>query len=327
MADAHRTGEAAASPAVGIPARRTHESPRHREHRMARNYLKEYNGAVVLISHDRAFLDNVTTRTIEISLGKVYDYRVPYSRYVELRRERREQQMAAYVNQQKMTQHRRLIERFRYKADQIEPGAVAHQATRKDRTDRSGRGRPQPAEHQVSAAPRSGQIVVEAKDAGKSFGEKHALFGATFTIERGQKIALVGSPHGEGNTTFARMRSGNWSRPKQRPHRTQRPHRLLRTKSGRPDNGDFTVFDTLDRVAVATFGRDLRDILGAFLFRGEEHRQEGARTVRRRTGAVGYGPADARTIHLLVLRRADQPTWICVRRTSSKTPSENTTAR
>ena len=81
------------------------------------NYLKEYNGAVVLISHDRAFLDNVTTRTIEISLGKVYDYRVPYSRYVELRRERREQQMAAYVNQQKMIEQTEdFIERFRYKA-------------------------------------------------------------------------------------------------------------------------------------------------------------------------------------------------------------------
>ena len=115
-------------------------------------YLKEYNGAVVLISHDRAFLDNVTNRTVEIMLGKLYDYKVPYSRYVELRRERRQQQMAAYDNQQRMIEKtEEFIEKLPLQTHQEQSGAVAHQAAGEARPYRSGRRGPERPEHQVSS--------------------------------------------------------------------------------------------------------------------------------------------------------------------------------
>lgn len=171
-------------------------------------YLKEYNGAVVLISHDRAFLDNVTNRTVEIMLGKLYDYKVPYSRYVELRRERRQQQMAAYENQQRMIEKtEEFIEKFRYKP--TKSNQVQSRIKQLEKLDRI-----EVDEEDLSAlsikfppAPRSGQIVAEVKGAGMSFGEKHVFSGAEFTIEKGDRIALVGR-NGEGKTTFARMLVG-----------------------------------------------------------------------------------------------------------------------
>ena len=235
------------------------------------NYLKEYNGAVVLISHDRAFLDNVTTRTIELSLGKAYDYRVPYSRYTELRRERREQQMAAYQNQQKMIeQTEEFIERFRYKptkSNQVQSRIKQLEKIERIEVDDEDLST---LNIKFPPAPRSGQIVVEARDAGKSFGEKHVFSGATFTIERGQKIALVGR-NGEGKTTFARIVIGQLE-PTEGSVRVGHNVHIGYYAQNQDDlmNGDFTVFDTLDRVAVGDIRTRLRDILGAFLFRGED---------------------------------------------------------
>ena len=235
------------------------------------NYLKDYNGAVVLISHDRAFLDNVTTRTIEISLGKIYDYRVPYSKYVELRRERREQQMAAYQNQQKMIeQTEEFIERFRYKptkSNQVQSRIKHLEKIERIEVDEEDLSR---LNIKFPPAPRSGQIVVEAKEVGKSFGEKHVFSGATFTIERGQKVALVGR-NGEGKTTFARMVIGQLE-PTEGSIRIGHNVKIGYYAQNQDDlmNGDFTVFDTLDRVAVGEIRTKLRDILGAFLFRGED---------------------------------------------------------
>ena len=235
------------------------------------NYLKEYNGAVVLISHDPAILDKGTNRNKEKSLGKVYDYRVPYSRYVELRRERREQQMAAYVNQQKMIEQTEdFIERFRYKptkSNQVQSRIKQLEKIERIEVDEEDLSR---LNIKFPPAPRSGQIVVEAKDAGKSFGEKHVFSGATFTIERGQKIALVGR-NGEGKTTFARMAIGQLE-PTEGSVRIGHNVRIGYYAQNQDDlmNGDFTVFDTLDRVAVGDIRTRLRDILGAFLFRGED---------------------------------------------------------
>lgn len=158
---------------------------------------------MVLISHDRAFLDNVTTRTIEISLGKATDYKVPYSRYVELRNERRQQQMAAYLNQQKMIEQTEdFIERFRYKP--TKSNQVQSRIKQLEKIERIEIEEEDLATLNIKfpPAPRSGQVVVEAKEAGKSFGEKHVFSDATFTIERGEKVALVGR-NGEGKTTFA----------------------------------------------------------------------------------------------------------------------------
>ncbi len=234
-------------------------------------YLKSYNGAVLLISHDRAFLDNVTTRTVELSLGHIYDYKVPYSKFVELRAERRAQQMAAYENQQKLIEKtEEFIEKFRYKP--TKSNQVQSRIKQLERLERIEVEEEDLATLNIKfpPAPRSGQIVAEIKDVGKSFGEKHIFSGANFTIERGQKIALVGR-NGEGKTTMARMIIGELEQT------------LGTIKLGANVNigyyaqnqddlmdGEFTVFDTLDHVAVGDIRTRLRDILGAFLFRGED---------------------------------------------------------
>ena len=234
-------------------------------------YLKSYNGAVLLISHDRAFLDNVTTRTIEISLGKAYDYKVPYSKYVVLRAERREQQMAAYENQQRLIEKtEEFIEKFRYKptkSNQVQSRVKQLEKLERIEVDEEDLSR---LNIKFPSAPRSGQIVADVKGVGKAFGEKRIFAGAEFTIERGQKIALVGR-NGEGKTTFARMLIGELEATEGSiklganvniGYYAQNQDDLM--------DGEFTVFDTLDRVAVGDVRTRLRDILGAFLFRGED---------------------------------------------------------
>ena len=234
-------------------------------------YLKNYNGAVLLISHDRAFLDNVTTRTIEISLGKAYDYKVPYSKYVVLRAERREQQMAAYENQQRLIEKtEEFIEKFRYKptkSNQVQSRVKQLEKLERIEVDEEDLSR---LNIKFPPAPRSGQIVADVKEVGKAFGEKRIFAGAEFTIERGQKIALVGR-NGEGKTTFARMLIGELEATEGSiklganvniGYYAQKQDDLM--------DGEFTVFDTLDRVAVGDVRTRLRDILGAFLFRGED---------------------------------------------------------
>ena len=234
-------------------------------------YLKNYNGAVLLISHDRAFLDNVTTRTVELSLGKIYDYKVPYSKFVELRAERRAQQMAAYQNQQKLIEKtEEFIEKFRYKptkSNQVQSRVKQLERLERIEVDEEDLSR---LNIKFPPAPRSGQIVAEVKEVGKSFGEKHIFSGADFIIERGQKIALVGR-NGEGKTTFARMLIGELETSEGSikvganvniGYYAQNQDDLM--------DGEFTVFDTLDRVAVGDIRTRLRDILGAFLFRGED---------------------------------------------------------
>ena len=234
-------------------------------------YLKNYNGAVLLISHDRAFLDNVTTRTIELSLGKVYDYKVPYSKFVVLRAERREQQMAAYENQQRLIEKtEEFIEKFRYKptkSNQVQSRVKQLEKLERIEVDEEDLSR---LNIKFPPAPRSGQIVADIKGVGKAFGEKRIFAGAEFTIERGQKIALVGR-NGEGKTTFARMLIGELEATEGEikvganvniGYYAQNQDDLM--------DGEFTVFDTLDRVAVGDVRTRLRDILGAFLFRGED---------------------------------------------------------
>ncbi|MCC8087753.1 MAG: ABC-F family ATP-binding cassette domain-containing protein [Rikenellaceae bacterium] len=235
------------------------------------NYLKDYSGAVVLISHDRAFLDAVTNRTIEISLGKATDYKVSYSKYVELRRERREQQLAAFANQQKMIEKTEdFIEKFRYKA--TKSNQVQSRIKQLDKLDRIEVDEEDTAKLNIKfpPAPRSGQIVVEAKDAGKSFGEKHVFSGTDIIIERGDKIALVGR-NGEGKTTFVRMAVGELE-PTRGSIRLGHNVKVGYYAQNQEDlmDGTFTVFDTLDKVAVGDIRTKLRDILGAFLFRGED---------------------------------------------------------
>lgn len=234
-------------------------------------YLKDYPGAVLLISHDRDFLDNVTNRTVELLLGKVYDYKVPYSQYVTLRKERREAQIAAYNNQQRLIEKtEEFIEKFRYKP--TKSNQVQSRVKQLEKLDRI-----EIDEEDLSAlnlkfppAPRSGQIVAELKEVGKSFGAKRVFGGADFTIEKGDKIAFVGR-NGEGKTTLARILIGELE-PSEGSVKVGANVSIGYYAQNQDDlmDGDFTVYDTLDKVAVGDIRTKLRDILGAFLFRGED---------------------------------------------------------
>lgn len=233
------------------------------------NFLVAKASAVVLVSHDRAFIDNVTNRTIEISLGKIYDYAVNYSKYVELHRERIEQQMRAYLNQQKqIADTEEFIERFRYKATK----AVQVQSRMKqlakierfevDEVDTSH------LNLRFPPAPRSGDYPVIAEAVGKKYGDHQVFSDATFTIKRGEKVAFVGK-NGEGKSTLVKciMNEIPFDGSLRIGHNVkigyfaQNQAQLL--------DPDLTVFDTIDRVAVGDIRTKIRDILGAFMFGGE----------------------------------------------------------
>ena len=234
------------------------------------NFLSTYQGAVILVSHDRTFLDNVTKRTIEISLGKIYDYRVPYTKYTILRRERREQQEAAYRNQQKMIDDtEKFIERFRYKPTKsVQVQSKIKQLKKLERIEIEEEDM-SAINIRFSPAPRSGTVVVEVEDASKRFGKHLVLDKVSLKIERGEKVAFVGR-NGEGKTTLSRMILGQLEHEGmvKKGHNVnigyfaQNQDELL--------NDDLTVFDTVDLIARGDIRTRLRDILGAFLFRGED---------------------------------------------------------
>lgn len=234
------------------------------------NFLKQYHGAVILISHDRAFLDNITTRTAEIALGRITDYKVPYSRYVELRKERREQLMAAYQNQQKQIEDtKEFIERFRYKATKaVQVQSRIKQLEKMDVIEIE--------EEDSSAinlrfpqAPRAGDVVFEARGLTKAYGNHIVLEDIDLTIERGEKIAFVGR-NGEGKTTLSRIIAGDLTAS----GRIKNGHNVkLGYYAQNQDellNPEASVLETIDRVAVGEVRTRMRDILGAFLFRGED---------------------------------------------------------
>ncbi len=225
--------------------------------------------AVVLVSHDRAFIDNVTNRTIEISLGKIYDYNVNYSKYVELHRERIEQQMRAYQNQQKQIQDTEdFIERFRYKATKsVQVQSRIKQLAKIERieVDEVDTSR---LNLRFPPAPRSGDYPIIADNVGKAYGDHQVFDHATFTIKRGEKVAFVGK-NGEGKSTLVKCIMGEipFTGSLRIGHNVkigyfaQNQAQLL--------DGDITVFDTIDRVAVGDIRTKIRDILGAFMFGGE----------------------------------------------------------
>ncbi len=234
------------------------------------DFLKDYNGAVVIISHDRAFLNNLTTRTIEISLGKIYDYKVAYDKFVELRKERHEQQMAAYRNQQKMIEDtEKFIERFRYKATK----AVQVQSRIKqlEKIDRIEVDEFDNAKLNIKfpPAPRSGKVVVEGKDVSKSYGELNVLNGIDITLERGEKVAFVGR-NGEGKTTLARVIIGELDHTGdlRTGHNVKIGYFAQNQAELLDDN--LTVLETIDNVAVGEIRTKIRDLLGAFMFSGED---------------------------------------------------------
>ena len=225
--------------------------------------------AVVLVSHDRAFIDNVTNRTIEISLGKIYDYAVKYSKFVELRNERVEQQMRAYQNQQKQIQDTEdFIERFRYKATKsVQVQSRIKQLAKIERIEVDEVD----TSHlnlRFPPAPRSGDYPVIADGVGKSYGEHVVFDGAKFTIKRGEKVAFVGK-NGEGKSTLVKCIMGEipFTGSLKIGHNVKIGY-FAQNQASLLD-GEITVFDTIDRVAVGDIRTKIRDILGAFMFGGE----------------------------------------------------------
>ena len=233
------------------------------------SFLSTRANAVVLVSHDRAFIDNVTTRTIEISLGRIYDYQVNYSRYVVLRQERLEQQMRAYENQQKQIQDTEaFIERFRYKATKsVQVQSRIKQLAKLERVevDEVDTSR---LNLKFPPAPRSGDYPIIAEGVGKNYGSHVVFSNATFTIKRGEKVAFVGK-NGEGKSTLVKCIMGEipYTGTLKIGHNVKIGY-FAQNQASLLDES-FTVFDTIDRVAVGDIRTKIRDILGAFMFGGE----------------------------------------------------------
>lgn len=232
------------------------------------NFLKLHANSLLLVSHDRAFIDNVTNRTIEISCGKIYDYNVNYSHFVQLREQRVEQQLRAYENQQKMIHDtQEFIEKFRYKPTK----AVQVQSRIKqlakivpievDEVDTSR------LRLKFPPAPRSGDYPVIAEEVSKTYGEHNVFHDVTFTIKRGEKVAFVGK-NGAGKSTLVKCIMGEipFEGNLKIGHNVkigyfaQNQAQLL--------DGELTVFDTIDQVAVGDIRTRINDILGAFMFGG-----------------------------------------------------------
>lgn len=235
------------------------------------DYLKAYKGSLVLISHDRKFLDNVTNRTVEVMLGRVYDYKVPYSQYLQLRKERIEQQRAAYENQQRMIEKsEEFIERFRYKA--TKSNQVQSRIKALDKLERIEIDDEDTSAMNVKfpPAPRSGDVVFEAKGIDVGYGQKVVFANADIIVRRGEKVALVGR-NGEGKTTLMRVVMGELE-PFSGEYRVGYNVNIGYYAQNQEDilDKNDTVFGTLDRIAVGDIRTKLRDILGAFLFKGED---------------------------------------------------------
>ena len=234
-------------------------------------YLKEYRGSLVLISHDRKFLDNVTNRTVEIMLGRIHDYKVPYSKYLELRKERLSQQKAAYENQQRMIEKtEEFIERFRYKptkSNQVQSRVKQLEKLERIEVDLEDKSA---LAVKFPPAPRSGDIAYKAVDMKVGYGEKVVFSDAQIEVRRGEKVALVGR-NGEGKTTLMRviMRELDPMDGDSKVGYNVSIGYYAQNQEDILDKED-TVFGTLDRIAVGDIRLKLRDILGAFLFKGED---------------------------------------------------------
>lgn len=234
------------------------------------NFLKNYSGAIVLVSHDRAFIDNVTNRTIEISLGKIYDYNVNYSKFVELRKERREQQIRAYENQQKMiADTEEFIERFRYKATkavQVQSRIKQLEKVERIEIDLEDTSR---LHLKFPPAPRSGDFPIIIENLRKAYGDHLVFDHVEFTIKRGEKVAFVGK-NGEGKSTLVKCIMGeltDYTGTLKIGHNVKIGYFAQNQASLLDENK--TVFETIDYVAVGDIRTKIRDILGAFMFGGE----------------------------------------------------------
>jgi len=234
------------------------------------SFLAGYSGAVVLVSHDRAFLDNVTRRTIEISLGKIYDYKASWSKYLVLREERREQQLASFRNQQKMIEDtEKFIERFRYKATKaVQVQSKIKQLDKVDRLEVDEEDKSS-INLRFPPAPRSGTVVVEAEGLTKKYGTHTVLNKIDFKISRGEKVAFVGR-NGEGKTTLSKIiiNELDWTGGLKIGHNVKIGY-FAQNQDVLLDESR-TVLQTIDDIAKGDIRTKIRDMLGAFLFRGDD---------------------------------------------------------
>ncbi len=235
------------------------------------DYLKSIRCSVLLVSHDRRFLDNVTNRTVEVMLGHINDYKVPYSRYLELRAERLQQQTAAYENQQKMIQKtEEFIQAFRYKptkSNQVQSRIKALEKLERIEIDETDNVR---LNVKFPPAPRSGDVVFKGTDLTVGYPGKVVFRNADIEIKRGEKVAFIGR-NGEGKTTMMRVIMGELepiSGEARVGHNVQIGYYAQNQEDVLDKNE--TVFSTLDRIAVGEIRTKLRDLLAQFLFRGED---------------------------------------------------------
>ena len=234
------------------------------------DFLKNYKGAVVMVSHDKAFLDNVTTRTIEISLGKIYDQKTNYSGFIKWKQETREQQIAAYNNQQKLiAETEQFIERFRAKATKaVQVQSRIKQLNKLERLEIEDEDT-SAMRIKFPPAPRSGSIIVEGKSISKNYGSLSVLKDIDILIGKGERLAFVGK-NGEGKTTLAKIileeiqHEGHFKlgHNVKIGYFAQNQPQLL--------DDDKTVFETIDHIAVGEIRTKIRNILGSFLFSGED---------------------------------------------------------
>ncbi|MFL0071041.1 ABC-F family ATP-binding cassette domain-containing protein [Tenacibaculum maritimum] len=233
------------------------------------NFLKNYSGAIVLVSHDKMFLDNVTNRTIEISLGQIYDYKKPYSQFLKLRAEIKEKQLQAQKNQEKEIQHtQKLIEKFRAKANKA---SMAQSLIKKlDKVERIEVDGDDNATMNVrfTVSKEPGKIIVEAENLSKSYGDKQVLENVDLLIERNSKIAFVGQ-NGQGKSTLAKMMVGDVSfkGDLKLGHNVEIGYFTQNQSEHLPP--EKTVLEIMEDAATDTNRMKVRDMLGAFLFGGD----------------------------------------------------------
>ncbi|MGB0916451.1 MAG: ABC-F family ATP-binding cassette domain-containing protein [Flavobacteriales bacterium] len=268
-------------------------------------FLADHNGSVILVSHDRAFLDNITNRTIEITLGRINDYKVPYSKYVTQRAERIELQKASYENQQKfIIDTEKFIERFRYKASkatQVQSRIKALEKVERieiEEVDNSV------MRLRFPPAPRAGKVVVNAEGVSKSYGDLEVLKNVDLMLDRGEKVALLGK-NGEGKTTFSKIVVGelDYTGKLELGHNVAMGY-YAQDQAESLDSAK-TVFETLDDVARGPIRTKLRDILGSFLFSGEDIDKKVSVLSGGERGRLALAKLLLEPVNLLVL---DEPT-------------------
>ncbi len=233
------------------------------------NFLKNYKGSIVVVSHDRAFLNAISNRTIELSLGKIYDFNLPYSKFIVQREQIKEQQQKTYDNQQRqIAQTERFIERFRSKAT-----LATRVQSRIKMLEKVDRVEVEIEDHSVinfkfPDAPRSGKIVVDIKNLDKSFGNNRVLNSINFNLERGERVAYVGK-NGEGKTTLAKIIAGEASYEGVMNIGSNVKIGYYAQQQAEMLDSQATVFDIIERAATGDMRSQIRNLLGAFLFSGD----------------------------------------------------------